>query len=129
MTVGKLKNKRLALLITSATPVAAYAPWMMAATAAAMDYECKLFYAFGGLALLRQEPVLSSTLDAAQGGFPDLLTLRAACLEQGVEMLACSASLAASGLAQADLIAQAEVAGMATWLAFASEAEIQLNFS
>jgi predicted peroxiredoxin len=93
-----------------------------------MDYECKLFYAFGGLALLRPEPVLSRALEAVQGSFPDILMLRTACLEQGVEMLACSASLAASGLAQTNLIAQAEVAGMASWLVFASGAEIQLNF-
>jgi predicted peroxiredoxin len=123
-----IKAKRLALLITSATPSAAYAPWMMAATAAAMGYECKLFYAFDGLALLRPEPVLSAALDAAQGSFPDMSMLRDACLEQGVEMLACSTSLAASGLAQADLLPEAEVAGMASWLVFASGAEIQLNF-
>ncbi len=123
-----MSRKRLALLITGASPEAAYAPLMMAATAAAMEYECKLFHAFGGLELLRPQPHIE-TPDAMADTMPTLLELRQICVDQGVEFIACSASLAMLGLEQADLIPQARLAGMATWLAFASGAEIQLNFS
>ncbi|MEO1752161.1 DsrE/DsrF/DrsH-like family protein [Thiofaba sp. EF100] len=122
-----MSRKRLALLITRATPESAYAPLMMAATAAAMDYECKLFFAFGGLELLRPAPRLEVPGPMADA-VPDLVELRATCLEQGVEMIACSASLSMGALTREQLMPEATVAGMATWLAFASGAEIQLNF-
>lgn len=100
---------------------------MMAATAAAMEYDCKLFYAFGGLELLRHQPEVVLPPSMAQA-MPEFGSLRATCLEQGVELIACSASLAMAALSPEQLIPQASVAGMATWLAFASGAEIQLNF-
>lgn len=122
-----MSRKRLALLITRATPESAYAPLMMAATAAAMDYDCKLFFAFGGLELLRPAPRLEVPASMADA-LPDLVELRATCLGQGVEMIACSASLSMGWLTREQLIPEATVAGMATWLVFASGAEIQLNF-
>lgn len=122
-----MSRKRLALLITRATPESAYVPLMMAATAAAMDYECKLFFAFGGLELLRPAPHLEVPAPMADS-LPDLVELRATCLGQGVEMIACSASLSMCSLTREQLVPEATVAGMATWLVFASGAEIQLNF-
>jgi len=121
-------SKRMALLITMATPQAAYAPWMMAATAAAMGFECKLFYAFAGLDLLRASPCIHGEFDALPGTMPEPLTLRAMCIEQGVALVACSASLAALGLTQDDVLPGVELSGMASWLAFAAGADIQLNF-
>jgi len=125
-------RKRMALLITAATAEAAYAPWMMAATAAAMGFECKLFYAFSGLDLLRASPrihgQLHSDINALPGTMPEPLALRAMCIEQGVTLVACSASLAAQGLTQDDVLPGVELSGMASWLAFAAGAEIQLNF-
>ena len=121
-------SKRMALLITAATPEAAYAPWMMAATAAAMGFECKLFYAFAGLDLLRESPRMDGEFKSLPGTMPDPLDLRAMCIEQGVTLVACSASLAAQGLTQDDMLPGVELSGMASWLAFAAGAEIQLNF-
>ena len=125
-------TKRMALLITKATPEAAYASWMMAATAAAMGFECKLFYAFSGLDLLRVSPRIHGTwhgeFNALPGSMPEPVELRAMCMEQGVSLVACSASLAAQGLSEADLLPKVELAGMASWLAFAAGAEVQLNF-
>ena len=125
-------TKRMALLITKATPEAAYASWMMAATAAAMGFECKLFYAFSGLDLLRVSPRIHGSwhgeFAALSGAMPEPSVLRAMCLEQGVSLVACSASLAAQGLSDADLLPKVELAGMASWLAFAAGAEVQLNF-
>lgn len=123
-----MTRKRLALLITGTSPQAAFAPLMMAATAAAMDYDCKLFHAFGGLELLRHAPELDVP-EAVASTLPDLASLRQACLEQGVEFIACSASLAMQGVSKEALIPETTLAGMATWLAFASGADIQLNFS
>jgi len=121
-------SKRMALLITAATPEAAYAPWMMAATAAAMGFECKLFYAFSGLDLLRASPRIHGEFMALPGTMPEPLVLRSMCIEHGVTLVACSASLAAQGLTQDDVLPGVELSGMASWLAFAAGAEIQLNF-
>jgi len=118
----------MALLVTAATPQAAYAPWMMAATAAAMGFECKLFYAFSGLDLLRVSPRVHGEVEALPGTIPEPLDLRTMCIEQGVTLVACSASLAAQGLTQDDVLPGVELSGMASWLAFAAGAEIQLNF-
>ncbi|MEW6445177.1 MAG: DsrE/DsrF/DrsH-like family protein [Pseudomonadota bacterium] len=123
-----MRRKRLALLVTGTSPQAAYAPLMMAATAAAMDYDCKLFFAFGGLELLRSEPSLALP-EGMPGTLPEWASLRAACVEQGVEFIACSASLDMLGIALDQLIPGVSLAGMATWMGFASGAEIQLNFS
>ncbi|MEF3193085.1 MAG: DsrE/DsrF/DrsH-like family protein [Halothiobacillaceae bacterium] len=122
-----MSRKRLALLITRTTPESAYVPLMMAATAAAMDYECKLFYAMGGLELLLPMPRLEIP-EAMANAFPGFVELRETCLGQGVELIACSASLAMGSLKREQLIPKASVAGMATWIVFASGAEIQLNF-
>ncbi|OYY74487.1 MAG: hypothetical protein B7Y40_04970 [Gammaproteobacteria bacterium 28-57-27] len=126
-------SKRMALLITRATPEAAYAPWMMAATAAAMGFECKLFYAFSGLDLLREQPLIHGQLhgeiNVLPGAMPEPLALRSMCIESGVSLVACSASLAAQGLTQNDVVAGVELAGMASWLAFAAGAEVQLSFA
>ena len=122
-------KKRMALLITSSGMEAAYAPWMMAATAAAMDYECRLFYAFGGLDLLRVQPLIRGDMDQHASAMPEPVALRAMCLEQGVELLACSASLTARGLSEDDLLPSTALVGMASWLLFASKAEIQLSFT
>ncbi len=119
-------KKRMALLVTGNSIQAAYAPWMMAATGAAMEFDCAIFYAFEGLELLRASPQLAAD---APSTLPDAQSLRHMCLEQGVRLYACSASLAMRGDAASVLIAEAEVAGMATWLAFAAGAEVQLNFS
>ncbi len=121
-------SKRMALLITAATPQAAYTPWMMAATAAAMGFECKLFYAFAGLDLLRVSPRIHGEFDALPGTMPEPLALRTMCIEQGVSLVACSASLVAQGLSAEDLLPGVEVEGMASWLAFAAGADVQLNF-
>jgi len=118
----------MALLITTATPQAAYAPWMMAATAAAMGFECKLFYAFAGLDLLLESPRIHGEFDALPGTMPEPLALRAMCIEQGVTLVACSASLAAQGLTAGDLMPGIGLEGMASWLAFAAGADVQLNF-
>lgn len=122
-------SKRMALLITRATPEAAYAPWMMAATAAAMGFECRLFYAFSGLDLLREQPLMHGEFNLLPGTMPEPLALRSMCIESGVSLLACSASLAAQGLTQDDVLPGVELAGMASWLAFAAGADIQLNFA
>ena len=121
-------SKRMALWITAATAEAAYAPWMMAATAAAMSFECKLFYAFSGLDLLHASPRIHGEFNALPGTMPEPLALRSMCIEQGVTLVACSASLVAQGLTAEDLMPGIEVEGMASWLAFAAGAEIQLNF-
>ena len=121
-------SKRMALLVTGATPQAAFAPWMMAATGAAMEYECALFYAFDGLDLLRPQPVVHGALPAS-GAMMEPAALRALCVEQGVRLMACSASLEMRGMVLDDLMPGVELAGMASWLAYASGAEIQLNFA
>ncbi len=120
-----MARKRLALLISSASLESAYIPLMMASTAATMDYDCKLFYAFGGLDLLLSEPIPALSV---AGSFPDYTELRTLCLQQGVEMIACAASLALRDLQPERLIPEVGVAGLATWLVHASGADIQLHF-
>ncbi|HES75510.1 MAG TPA: hypothetical protein ENO09_00730 [bacterium] len=121
-------SKRLALLITAASPEATYAPWMMAATAAAMGFECRLFYAFSGLDLLREVPQVRGEFHAQPGSMPEPSVLRGMCIDQGVTLVACSASLSALGLSPSDLMPGIQIEGMASWLAFAAGAEVQLNF-
>ena len=50
-----MENKKLAIIATKGTLDGAYPPFILASTAAALDYEVQIFFTFYGLQLLRKD--------------------------------------------------------------------------
>ncbi|MGE0358606.1 MAG: DsrE/DsrF/DrsH-like family protein [Burkholderiales bacterium] len=50
-----MSGKRMALIATKGTLDMAYPPFILASTAAALDYEVQIFFTFYGLTLLRKD--------------------------------------------------------------------------
>ena len=54
-TIAGSNNKKLALIATKGTLDWAYPPFILASTAAALDYEVQVFFTFYGLQLLKKD--------------------------------------------------------------------------
>lgn len=120
-------SKRLAIVVSKSTQDGAYSPFVLASTAAAMGFECKLFFTFQGLNLLLPSPDLDIGLPAGSDAqIPDWRELREICRQSGVEFVVCQMSMDMLGLAPEALIEGVDFAGAATWLEFAAEADISL---
>lgn len=59
-------------------------------------------------------------------GVATIPELRAMCIEAGVNMVACQMTMEVFGFKKEDFIPECEIAGAATFLGYAAEAEVQL---
>ncbi len=150
-----MATKKMALIVTKGTLDMAYPPFILASTAAALDYEVQIFFTFYGLQLLRKDlssvnvspldnptlsmPTIAKILPGMESmatlmmksklkekGVASLEELRDACLEGGVKFIACQMTVDLFDLEPGDLIDAAEAGGAASFLGFAGEADIQL---
>jgi len=151
-----MPTKKIAIIATKGTLDAAYPPFLLALTASALGYECRMFFSFGGLHLLKQElkscliplgnpafpsrlPVLVRMLPGMQTyftraaearlrskGLVSLATLRQLCLDEDITLYACKMSAELLGCVPKDLIPEAVYGGAATFFDFASECDICL---
>jgi len=62
----------------------------------------------------------------AKARIPSVRELLDLCIETDVRLFACSTTMGAMGIAQADLIPQARCAGAATFLDYAADADVAL---
>ena len=152
------KKKRLAIIASKADIPGAYPPLILASTAAAMDYEVKVFYTFFGLNMLKKKklnklkitpagetampmpiPQIVDMLPGMTGmatmmmkswmkgaNVAPLQDLMDLSIEAGVEMIACQMTMDVMKIKRKDLIDECVVGGAATFLEFASEADITL---
>lgn len=164
-------KRRLALIASKGTLDWAYPPFILASTAAAMEWEVGIFFTFYGLPLLK--PKLEATVSRVgnpampmkmpfgpQGlqnvnwPMPNLLTsnlpgfetvatslmkqtfkkkgvatveqLREACIDLEVRMIGCQMTMDVFGFKREEFIAECEIGGAATFLAFAADADVSL---
>lgn len=152
------KKKRIAIIASKANLADAYPPFILATTAAAMDYEAAIFFTFFGLNLLNRkklkkvkitpvgETAMPMPIPQIIGALPgmtgmatmmmkswmkkanvatleELLDL---AIESGVKLIACQMTMDVMKVKREDLIPECEVGGAATFLEFASEADIVL---
>jgi peroxiredoxin family protein len=162
--------RRLALISSKGTLDWAYPPYILASTAAAMDWDVGIFHTFYGLTLLLKQmqaevsplgnPAMPMKMPfgpegfqsinwpipiamMAAPGFGALATtlmkqtfknkgvasipdMRAMCVEAGVNMIACQMTMTVFGFEKDDFIPECTVAGAATFLEYASDADVQL---
>lgn len=110
----------LGILLLSGSHDRAHYAFVLASGAAALGRRVVLFATnrgclalcpdFSGLADAGREQLIESR------GVAGLATLREACIDLGVRLIACEAGLRAEGLDPATLLPEVETAGVATFL-------------
>jgi peroxiredoxin family protein len=116
------------VLLLSDTHDRAHYAFVMASCAAALGRQVVLFATNRGLTALCRE--WSGLADAGRDatiqarGVAGLETLRDACVEMDVRMIACEAGLRAEALEASALLPRVEVAGVATFLAAVGTGQI-----
>lgn len=121
-------SERLAVLLVSGAHDRAHYAFVMASGAAALGRDVVLFATnagchalcsdITGLSNVERDSVLESR------GVAGLPTLREACVEMGVRLIACEAGLRAELIDPARLLPGVEVAGVATFLEAAGGGQI-----
>jgi predicted peroxiredoxin len=109
----------LGVLLESGGHARGHYALVVAAGAAALGREVTLFATNQGCLLLAEPcPLLQDAREAAIAarGVAGIATLRAACIELGVRLIACEAGLRAEALDGMPLLPGVEVAGIATFL-------------
>ncbi|WP_198369535.1 DsrE family protein [Roseomonas rosulenta] len=109
----------LGILLQSGTHARAHYALVVAAGAAALGREVVVFATNRGCLLLAEPcPLVEDQREAAitARGVAGIATLRAACVELGVRMIACEAGLRAEDLTELPLAPGVEVAGIVTFL-------------
>ncbi|MCL6585784.1 MAG: DsrE/DsrF/DrsH-like family protein [Anoxybacillus sp.] len=115
----------------------AYKVFNIATAAAATEGEVAIFFTFEGLNLIHKEAHKQLPMPAGkehfQAGFekanvPSIPELVAMAQELGVKMIACQMTMDVMGLEKDQFVDGVDVAGAATFLSFAKDADITLTF-
>lgn len=151
-----MSNKKIAIIASKGSLDWGYPPFLYAATAHALGYECRMFFTFGGLHLIKRDlrpcmnlignpgiptklPVflrflpgirVMATHKAEQrlkeNGLASLEELRQTCIDAKIPMYACQMTAELLGCAPSDLVDEAMYGGAATFFDFAGESDICL---
>jgi peroxiredoxin family protein len=148
--------KTISIIATKGSLDWAYAPFIVATTAHALGFECRMFFTFGGLRLLERElklemslignPALPTTLPVftrllpgvnriatrrvermlEAKGIPTIENLRQQCVDAEIRMFACQMTAEVLGTNPQDFIDGVEKGGAATFFDFAGESDVCL---
>ncbi len=132
---GNGNGKRMAIIASKGTLDMAYAPLVLGATAAALDTDVRIFFAFGGINILHKEmnkqlpppagmevlPQLAKKINWST--VPEMLQM---CRDAGVKFIACSATMQMMGYKKEDLVDNVEVADADKFIEFAQESQNSL---
>lgn len=131
------KNKRVAIIASSGGLETAYKVLNIATAAAALDAETAVFFTFDGLSIIHKDA--DSFLapgpgkehlkeNLAKAGVPTVAELIETAKESGVKLIACEMSMNVMGMDLSHFIEGVDVGGAATFLDFAFDADVTLNF-
>lgn len=132
-----MANKRVAIIASSAGLETAYKVLNIATAAAALDAEVGIFFTFEGLSIIHKNSEQMLQLKPENAGLaegfkkanvPTIGQLLEIAKESGVRMIACQMTVDVMGLDKEDFIDGIELGGAATYLDFAFDAQITLNF-
>lgn len=151
-----MSAKRITIIVTKGSLDGAYPPFILASTATALGYDCRMFFTFYGLQLLRRRlclkvspignPALSPGMPALVKALPGIQALftrkmqeriqakgiagieelRQLCLDADVRMYACQMTAELHNYRKKDFITGVEFAGAATFFDSAGESDICL---
>jgi peroxiredoxin family protein len=132
-----MANKKVAIIASSPGLETAYKALNIATAAAALDAETAIFFTFEGLSIIHRDAEQMLKLKPGNEGLaeglakanvptvPELLEM---ARESGVRLIACQMTVDVMGLAKEDFIDGVEFGGAATFLDFAFDARVTLNF-
>lgn len=132
-----MAKKRVAIIASSAGLETAYKVLNIATAAAALDAEVGIFFTFEGLSIIHKNSEQMLQLKPENAGLaegfkkanvPTIGQLLEIAKESGVRMIACQMTVDVMGLDKEDFIDGIELGGAATYLDFAFDAQITLNF-
>ncbi|AHE99480.1 sulfur carrier protein DsrE2 [Thioalkalivibrio paradoxus] len=151
-----MPGKSIAIIATKGSLDWAYPPFILASTGAALGYDCKMFFTFYGLHLLKRNlslrvsplgnpgmplplPVLLQAMPGTQylatammkrriraKGVAEIGELRNLCVEAGVRLVACQMTVDLFDWRHSDFIDGVEYGGATTFFDFAGESDICL---
>lgn len=132
-----MSARKVAIIASTGGLDTAYKALNIATAAASMGAEVAIFYTFEGLNLIHRQAYQNLPLPAAMAparaafkeqNVPEVPDLTAMAQELGVKIIACQMTMDLLGIEQGALVENIEVAGAATFLAFAFDADVTLTF-
>lgn len=129
--------KRIAIIASGGGLETAYKTFNIALAGAAMDAEVAIFFTFEGLpiihkqgpSMLRLKPENEPMAEGfARTNVPPIDQLITAAKESGIRLIGCQMTVDALGWKADDFIDGVEFAGAATFLDYAMDAQVTLNF-
>jgi len=131
------KNNKVAIIASGGGLETAYKVLNIATAAAALDAEVAIFFTFEGLGIIHKqsEQMLqlkpgneSMTEGFKRANVPTVGQLLELAKESGVRFIGCQMTIDVMGLEQEHFIDGIELGGAATFLDFAFDAQVTLNF-
>ncbi|MHA1364345.1 MAG: DsrE family protein [Candidatus Freyarchaeota archaeon] len=106
------EKKRILYVQTSGTdtPERLYAPFILGATAAAMDIDATVYFLIKGVTVVKRGEAEKVKL----GDFPSLEEVMDQAVKAGVKLLICEQSCQLLGLERGDFVEEAKIVGAAT---------------
>ncbi|OXM83884.1 DsrE/DsrF/DrsH-like family protein [Paenibacillus rigui] len=132
-----MANKKVALIASSGGLETAYKVLNIATAAAALDAEVAIFFTFEGLSIIHKESEHLLKLKPGNEGLaegfqkanvPSIKELIEIAKESGVRLIGCQMTIDVMGLEKEHFIEGIELGGAATFLDFAFDAQVSLNF-
>jgi len=106
------------------TPERTYAPFVLAATAAAMGLDATIYFVIKGITVVKK----GAAEQVKIGQFPTLRQVMDQATKAGVKFVVCEQSCMLLGIARGDFIPEAKVVGAATLNDMALDADAILCF-
>lgn len=132
-----MTNKKVALIASTGGLETAYKVLNIATAAAALDAEVAIFFTFEGLSIIHKESEQMLKLKPGNEGLvegfkkanvPSVKDLIDIAKESGVRLIGCQMTIDVMGLEKEHFIDGIELGGAATFLDFAFDAQVSLNF-
>ena len=106
------------------TPERLYTPFILAATAAAMDIEVEIYFLIKGVTVVKKGEAEKIKL----GAFPSLREVMDQALAAGVRLSVCEQSCQLLGIPRGDFTPEAQIVGAATLNDLVLDADAVLTF-
>jgi predicted peroxiredoxin len=106
------------------TPERTYAPFILAATAAAMGLDTTIYFVIKGVTAVKKGEAEKVKL----GSFPTLRQVMDQAIKAGVKFAVCEQSCMLLGISRGDFIPEAKIVGAATLNDMALDADAVLCF-
>lgn len=130
-------NKKVAIIASGGGLETAYKVLNIATAAAALDAEVAVFFTFEGLSIIHKDAEQMLQLKPGNEGLaeglqranvPSVKVLLNLAQESGVRLIGCQMTIDVMGLDKEHFIDGIELGGAATFLDFAFDAQVTLNF-